>query len=263
MQPFTMETVSLGFDPSVLKILDDPESSEKEREEIKAKISQEICAHLLQLGNSAYLGKISIGKIASFATVILRLGTLYVKIFIIAFALLALAKDERSKLLLAKSFSAAVVGKLLAEQMNWQKEYVQQVEICCLFAEIGKVLLYLYEKTQSEPLSEDFIQRYHLLMAIKIAEKFELPEFIGRSISCVFGETSLNYSQNSLSTEGAVIMAYATVNYIFSREHGLVVRSPMPNATDPFAVTPGKAIYNYLSSLALSSGYLRIIPEKS
>ncbi len=259
----TMETVSLGFDPSVLKILDDPESSEKEREEIKAKISQEICAHLLQLGNSAYLGKISIGKIASFATVILRLGTLYVKIFIIAFALLALAKDERSKLLLAKSFSAAVVGKLLAEQLNWQKEYVQQVEICCLFAEIGKVLLYLYEKTQSEPLSEDFIQRYHLLMAIKIAEKFELPEFIGRSISCVFGETSLNYTHQALSTEGAVIMAYATVNYIFSREHGLVVRSPMPNATDPFAVTPGKAIYNYLSSLALSSGYLRIIPEKS
>jgi hypothetical protein len=259
----TMETVSLGFDPSVLKILDDPESSEKEREEIKAKISQEICAHLLQLGNSAYLGKISIGKIASFATVILRLGTLYVKIFIIAFALLALAKDERSKLLLAKSFSAAVVGKLLAEQMNWQKEYVQQVEICCLFAEIGKVLLYLYEKMQSEPLSEDFIQRYHLLMAIKIAEKFELPEFIGRSISCVFGETSLNYTHQALSTEGAVIMAYATVNYIFSREHGLVVRSPMPNATDPFAVTPGKAIYNYLSSLALSSGYLRIIPEKS
>ena len=100
----TMETVSLGFDPSVLKILDDPESSEKEREEIKAKISQEICAHLLQLGNSAYLGKISIGKIASFATVILRLGTLYVKIFIIAFALLALAKDERSKHSLPKVF---------------------------------------------------------------------------------------------------------------------------------------------------------------
>ena len=259
----TMETVSLGFDPEVLKILDDPESSEKEREEIKTKISQEICAHLLQLGNSAYLGKISIGKIASFATVILRLGTLYVKIFIIAFALLAMAKDERSKLLLAKSFSAAVVGKLLAEQLNWQKEYVQQVEISCLFAEIGKVLLYLYEKTQDEPLSADFIERYHLLMAVKIAEKFELPEFIGRSISCVFGETSLNYTHHALSTEGAVIMAYATVNYIFSREHCLVVRSPMPNATDPFAVTPGKAIYNYLSSLALSSGYLRIIPEKS
>jgi len=259
----TMETVSLGFDPEVLKILDDPESSEKDREEIKAKISQEICAHLLQLGNSAYLGKISIGKIASFATVILRLGTLYVKIFIIAFALLSMAKDERSKLLLAKSFSAAVVGKLLAEQLNWQKEYVQQVEISCLFAEIGKVLLYLYENTQDEPLSADFIERHHLLMAVKIAEKFELPEFIGRSISCVFGETSLNYAQHTLSTEGAVVMAYATVNYIFSREHGLVVRSPMPNAIDPFAVTPGKAIYNYLSSLALSSGYLRIIPDKS
>ena len=259
----TMGKVSLGFDPAVLKILDDPESSEKEREEIKKKISQEIAAHLVQLGNSAYLGKISIGKIASFATVILRLGTLYVKIFIIAFGLLALAKDERSKTLLAKSFSAAVVGKLLGEQLNWQKEYVQQVEICCLFSEIGKVFLFLYEEMQDEPLSAEFIERYHLLMALKIIEKFELPEYIGQSISCVFAETSLNYTHHSLSTEGAVMMAYATVNYIFSRENCLVIRSPMPNSTDVFALTPGKAIYNYLSSLALSNSYLRIIAEKS
>jgi len=259
----TLGKVSLGFDPEVLKILDDPESSEKEREEIKKKISQEIAAHLMQLANSAYLGKISVGKIASFATVILRLGTIYVKIFIIGFGLLALAKDERSKTLLAKGFSAAVVGKLLAEQLNWQKEYVQQVEICCLFSEIGKVLLFLYEKMQGEPLSADFIERFHLLMALKIAEKFELPEYIGQSISCVFGDTSLNYTHHSLSTEGAVMMAYATVNYIFSREHCLVIRSPMPNSTDVFASTPGKAIYNYLSSLALSNGYLRIIREKS
>jgi hypothetical protein len=259
----TMGTVSLGFDPEVLKILDDPESSEKEREEIKKKISLEIAAHLIQLANSAYLGKISAGKIASFASIILRLGTLYVKIFIIAFALLALAKDERSKTLLAKSFSAAVVGKLLAEQLNWQKEYVQQVEISCLFSEIGKVLLFLYEKMQEEPLSADFIERYHLLMALKIAEKFELPDYIGQSLTCVFEETSLTYSYSSLSTEGAVMMAYATVNYIFSREHCLVVHSPMPHSTDAFSSTPGKAIYNYLSSLALSNGYLRIITEKT
>jgi hypothetical protein len=276
MQPFTEEErqradiifnetlgkVSLGFDPGILKVLDDPESSEKDREEIKQKLSQEIVAHLMQLANSAYLGKITVGKLASFAAVILRLGTIYVKIFITGFGLLALAKDERSKTILAKSFSAAVVGKLLAEQMNWQKEYVQQVEVCCLFSEIGKVLLYLYEKMQDEPLSADFIERYHLLMALKIAEKFELPEYIGKSISCVFGETSLNYTHHSLSTEGVVMMAYATVNYIFSRERCLVVRSPMPNSTDAFASTPGKAIYDYLSALALSSGYLRIIPEK-
>ncbi len=257
----TLGKVSLGFDPDVLKILDDPESSEKEREEIQKKISREIAGHLMQLANSAYFGKISLGKIASFSAVILRLGTIYVKIFIIGFGLLALARDERSKTLLAKSFSAAIVGKLLAEEMNWQKEYVQQVEVCCLFSELGKVLLYLYEKMQDEPLPADFIERYHLLMALKIAEKFELPEYIGKSISYVFGDTSLNYTHHSLSTEGAMMMAYATVNYIYSREHCLVIRSPMPNSTDVFASTPGKAIYNYLSALAMSSGYLRIITE--
>lgn len=57
-------------------------------------------------------------------------------------------------------------------------------------------------------------------------------------------------------------MAYATVNYVFSREHCQVVRSPMPDPKDALALTPGKAIYNYLSSLALSSGYLKIVPEK-
>jgi len=257
----TLGKVSLGFDPDVLKILDDPESSEKEREEIQKKISREIAGHLMQLANSAYFGKISLGKIASFSAVILRLGTIYVKIFIIGFGLLALARDERSKTLLAKSFSAAIVGKLLAEEMNWQKEYVQQVEVCCLFSELGKVLLYLYEKMQDEPLPADFIERYHLLMALKIAEKFELPEYIGKSISYVFGDTSLNYTHHSLSTEGVMMMAYATVNYIYSREHCLVIRSPMPNSTDVFASTPGKAIYNYLSALAMSSGYLRIITE--
>lgn len=277
MQPFTEEErqkadiifdetlgkVSLGFDPDVLRILDDPESSEKEREEIKEKISQEIAGHLMQLANSAYFGKISLGKVASFAAVILRLGTIYVKIFIISFGLLALAKDEKSRTLLAQGFAAAVVGKLLAEHLNWQKEYTQQVEVCCLFSGIGKVLLNLYEKMQEEPLSDEFIERFHMLMALKIAEKFELPEYIGKSITSVFGDTSLNYLHESLSTEGAVMMAYATVNYIFSREHCLIVRSPMPNPRDGFALTPGKAIFNYLSSLSMSSGYLRIIPEKS
>jgi len=258
----TLGKVSLGFDPAILKVLDDPESSEQEREEIKQKLSQEIVAHLMQLANSAYLGKITAGKIASFATVILRLGTIYVKIFIISFALLALAKDVRSKTILAKSFSAAVVGKLLAEQLNWKKEYVQQVEVCCLFSEIGKILLFLYENMQDAPLPANFIERYHLLMAQKIAERFELPEYVGKTASCVFGETSLNYTHNSLSTEGAVMMAYATVNYIFSREHCLVIRSPMPDASDVFALTPGKAIYNYLSSLSMSNSYLRIIAEK-
>ena len=60
----TLGKVSLGFDPEVLKILDDPESSEKERETIKEKISQEIAGHLMQLANSAYFGKISLGKVA-------------------------------------------------------------------------------------------------------------------------------------------------------------------------------------------------------
>jgi len=259
----TFGKVNLGFDPSVLEILDDAESSEKEREEIKGKVSQEIVARLIHLAESAYLGNISQGKAESFAAVIMRLGAIYVKIFIIGFALLALAKDERSKMVLAKSFSAAIIGKLFAEQLNWQKESAQRVEICCLFSEVGKVLIHLYEKKTDESVPDDFVERCHWLLALKIAEEFKLPEYIRDSFTYVFGENSLRFTHNSLSVAGVVMLAYATVSHIFSRERCLIINSPMPEAKDVFAYTPGKIIYNYLWSLGLSDDYLKINAEKS
>jgi len=259
----TLGKVNLGFDPSVLEVLDNAESSEKEREEIKEKVSQEIVGRLFSLSDSAYLGKISRGKAESFAAIIMRLGTVYVKIFIISFALLALAKDERSKLVLAKSFSAAIIGKLIAEQLNWQRESAQRVEICCLFSEVGKVLIHLHEKKTEESVPDDFVERCHWLLALKIAERFDLPEYIRESFSYVFGETSLRFTHNSLSIAGVVMLAYATVSHIFSRERRCVISSPMPDAKDLFAYTPGKVIYNYLWSLGLSDDYLQIIVEKS
>ena len=259
----TMGKVNLGFEPAVLEILDDPESSEEEREGIKKKISQEIVIRLMDLASSAYLGNISRGKSASFAAIVLRLGTTYVKIFIIGFTLLAMANDERSKFVLAKCFSAAIFGKLLAEQLNWQRETAQQVEICCLFAEIGKVMMYLYEIKSGERLTDDYIERCHWLLALKMAEKFNLPDYIGESFSCVFENTSLRFTQTSLSVEGAVMVAYATVNHIFLRTNRLVINSPMPDIRDAFAYTPGKVIYNYLHSLGLSDKYLQIINEKT
>ena len=258
----TLGKVTLGFDPAVLKILDDPESSDEDREAIKNKIGQEIVMRLMGLADSAYLGNIRHGKAASFAATVLRLGTIYVKIFMIGFALLALARDERSKAVLAKSFSAAIFGKLLAEQLNWRQESAQQAEICCLFLEIGKVLMHLYERTTGEALPDDFIERCHWLLALKIAEKFELPEYIGEAFTCVFDETSLSFTRNTLSVEGVVMTAYATIDYIFSREHRLIIRSPMPDARDVFAYTPGKAIYDYFRSLGLGEHYLQIMTEE-
>ena len=257
----TLGKVNLGFDPAVMHILDNPESSEEEREGIKKEISQEIVIRLMDLASSAFLGNIGRGKAASFAATVLRLGTTYVKIFIMGFALLALVKDERSKLALAKSFSAAIFGKLLAEQMNWRRESAQQVEICCLFSEIGKVMMYLYEVKAGELLPEDFIERCHWLLALKTTERFELPDYIKRAFSYVFEKNSLRFSHSSLSVEGVVMVAYATVNHIFSREHRLAICSPMPDAREVFAYTPGKAILNYLRSLGLSEAYLRITTE--
>ena len=258
----TLGKVSLGFDPSVLEILDNAESSEKEREAIKGKVSQDIVIRLFKLSDSAYFGKISRGKAESFAAIIMRLGTIYIKIFIIGFALLALAKGEKSKMVLAKSFSAAIIGKLIAEQLNWQRETVQRVEICCLFSEVGKILIHMYEKKTEESLPEDFVERCHWLLALKIAEQFDLPEYIREAFNYVFGETSLRFTHDTLSVAGVVMLAYSTVSNMFSRERRCVISSPMPDVKDVFAYTPGKVIYNYLSSLGLSDDYLKIIAEK-
>ena len=258
----TLGKISMVFDLAVLKILDDPESSDEERESIKKKISQEIVMRLMSLADSAYLGNIRHGRTVSFSATVLRLGAIYVKIFIMGFALLALARDERSRAVLAKNFSAAIFGRLLAEQLNWRRESAQQVEICCLFLEIGKVLMYLYERNTGEVLPDDFIERCHWLLALKIAEKFELPEYIGKAFSCVFDETSLSFTRNILSVEGVVMTAYATVHYIFSRENRLIIRSPMPDTRDVFAYTPGKAIHDYFRSLGLGEDYLQIMIEE-
>jgi hypothetical protein len=254
----TMGKVNLGFDPAVFKVLDDPEASEEAREGMKKQVSMDIVMRLMGLASSSYLGNISHGKAASFAATVLRLGTTYVKIFIISFALLALARDERSKNVLAKSFSTAIFGKLLAEQLNWNREAAQRVEICCLFAEIGKVLMYLYEKKTEESLPEDFIERCHWLLALKLADKFELPEYIAKSFTCIFEESSLCFTASALSVEGTIMVAYATVKHIYDREHRLVISSPMPDDKDVFAYTPGKVILNYLRSLGLSDDYLQI-----
>ena len=259
----TMGKIDLGFDPAILKILDDPEASEEEREGMKKQISLEIVMRLMGLASSSYLGNISRGKASSFAAIVLRLGTIYVKIFIISFALLALAKDERSKIILAKSFSMAIFGRLLAEQLNWNRESAQQVEICCLFLEIGKLLMHIYEIKTEESLPDDFIEQCHWLLALKIAEKFELPEYIEKSFTSVFEKSSLGFTHSTLSVEGIVMVAYATVSHIFSKEHRLVISSPMPDTKDVFSYTPGKAILNYLQSLGLSDDYLLIDIKKS
>ena len=112
-----------------------------------------------------------------------------------------------------------------------------------------------------EPLPEDFIERCHWLLALKTTERFELPDYIKRALSYVFEKNSLRFSHSSLSVEGVVMVAYATVNHIFSREHRLAICSPMPDAREVFAYTPGKAILNYLRSLGLSEAYLRITTE--
>ena len=260
----TIGKVSLGFDPDVLKILDDPESTEKEREEIKKKISQEICrtshtAGKLGLSRENQYWKDSLICHGDFTA-----GNDLRKNFYHRLRPFGLSQGGASENPVGKKFFSRCCRKAPGRKDELAERICSTSgDLLPFLRRSAKSSSSLYENMQDETFTDGFYRTIPLLMALKIAEKFELPEYIGKSISSVFGDTSLNYTHDSLSTEGAVMMAYSTVNHIFARERCLVVRSPMPAATDIFAKTPGKAIYSYLSSLALSSGYLRIIPEES
>jgi len=255
-----IKDIDLGFDPDVLKILDNPEASESQRQEIVKKVNPEIIARLISLASSAYMGNISRGKVATFVKAIERLGNIYVKVFVICFSLLILAKDEKSKSILVEGFLAAAVGKLLAEQLGRAKESIQEIEIACLLMRVGTVLMYLHEKNSSEVLPEYFIARCHWAMTMKFVEKFELPEIIGDIVYKIFGQNCLDYGEKAISNAGIIMMAFATIRHIVSLDGHLVVSSPMPEPGDELAFTPGNAISKYMRSIGLSQ-YLEILKK--
>jgi hypothetical protein len=255
-----MRDINLGFEPEVLAILENPETSKTERHEMVKKVSQEIITHLLNLASSAYLGNISRGKVVSFDDVIMRLGTVYIKAFILSFSLLALTNDEKIKIVLVKGFLVAVLSKLLAEELGKTEEAIREIEVACLLMGVGRVFMHLYEKKFSEVFSENFIERCHWLIALKFFEKFNLPEAIKEVINQVFGRNCLDFNKKTVSGAGIIMLAYATVDRSVSLEGRLVISSPMPELGDDLVRTPGNVIFRYMQSIKMDQ-YLKILEK--
>jgi HD-like signal output (HDOD) protein len=69
-----MKDSVLGFDPSILSVLDDVEIGQREIENLKSRLGSNIFTYLFNIANSAYHGSIKMGPVLHFFDVVNRLG---------------------------------------------------------------------------------------------------------------------------------------------------------------------------------------------
>ncbi len=221
-----IETLTLGFDPSVLMILDNEDAHQQDIERIKFRIKENIVARLMARANSVVLfGKIKTGDAGSFTKVVMRMGMKTAKIYILALALFLL--DPALEPLAARSFSRAILGHLLAEELSFKSTMAERVEMGGLLLEIGRIPLILYETKESIALDERFISTYHPLLGLAILRKYELPDYLEDALL----HDHFSLLHRSLSPRGVIGLADLVVRDSFARHGKFIFESPVPDAT--------------------------------
>lgn len=243
-----IEKLNLGFDPSVLLVLDNEDAHQKDIEQLKFKIKDQIVARLLGRANSVVLfGKVKAGDASSFTKVVLRMGMKPAKIYILALALFLL--DPALEPLAGRSFSRAILGRILAEEMGFKSTAVEQVEMGSLLLEIGRIPAILYGIKEGAPLDESFVSTWHPLLGLALLRKYELPAYLEETLL----HSHFAFLHRSLSPMAVIDMADLVVRQSFAKYGKLVVQSPLPDAT--IESTPGSSILDQFSSI----GYRKFV----
>jgi hypothetical protein len=256
-----IEGLDLGFDPQILKVLDDMEADKREIEAIKEKISEATLIRLLGIANSVYYGKLRKGNISTFGEAVLRLGMEHTKIFIISHTLFNLTRDKEVEVIAARSFATSILGGILAKNLGFSNEDVKKIELAGLFLEIGKIIILLYQKKGQREgkekgfyeLDKTFLELYHSFLALKIILKFELPEFLSEMIDISF----LSFKANTFSLSGIVYLAHCLVVDSFKKFNKLVIQSPMPDKDGILTWSYGAMVEEQFRAVGMGS-YLEI-----
>ena len=221
-----IEKLNLGFDPSVLIVLDNEDAHQTDIERLKFKIKEQIVARLLGRANSVVLfGKVKPGDASSFTKVVLRMGMKPAKIYILALALFLL--DPALEPLAGRSFSRAILGRILAEEMGFKSTAVERVEMGSLLLEIGRIPAILYEIQESTSLDENFVSTWHPLLGLALLRKYELPDYLEET----FLHNHFSFLHRSLSPLAVIDLADLVVRQSFAKHGKLIVESPLPDAT--------------------------------
>jgi hypothetical protein len=251
----------LGFDPVVLSVLDDPNASQKDIENLKIKLGPDIFNYLFSLANCAYHGSLKMGKVRYFFEVVTRVGMEHTKVAILMFAMHRLARgDDATELLYVKSFAASVVGRILAQGLGFRDDAARKVELGCLLYHFGFLMMLVYRNRGQEgdvPLDDDFIQKYQSALTERILCRFQLPDYLREMVIT----RCFTLDRMAINLTGVVQLAISTVEMSFQRYHNrLVVQSPMPSSDNDLSITLGAIIEEQFAAAGLRK-YLQIMEQ--
>lgn len=251
----------LGFDPTILFILDDVEIGQREIENLKSRLGAEVSLYLFNLANSAYHGSLKMGPVKHFFDVVNRVGMQHTKALIILFASHRLARgDHEAEIIFAKFFAASVVGRIMARGLGFADDGARKVELACLLSGIGALMMTAYRKhfhTGDFLLSDDFIEQNHPYLTERIIQRFQLPEYLHEMImaKCFILE------RMGVSLHAVVKLAIAAVDWSFrTLDNKLVFRSPRTSADNRFTPSLAAIVEEQFAAAGLKK-YLIVFPE--
>jgi len=252
---------ALGFDPTILFVLDDVEIGQREIENLKSKLGTDVFAYLFSIANSAYHGSLKMGPVKNFFDVVNRLGVQHTKVLILLYVMHRLARgDHDAEIIFAKSFSAAIVGRIMARGFGFRDDGARQVELACLLASFGALMMMVYRNhyhTGDFVLSNDFIEQNHSYLTERIMRRFQLPEYLYEMIltNCfVFDRMGIGLTTVVKLAISAVDWSFRTLN------NKLVFRSPCTSMEDRFTPSLAGMIEEQFAAAGLIK-YLVILPK--
>jgi hypothetical protein len=248
-----MTSGDFGIDPRIFAILDNTDSPEIDIAGIEKMIDVNLALRLRNMANSVYYGMQRRGKVKNFYNVITSIGMQPAKLFIIAMALFS-RLGARHKLLEVESFGTSIFAKIIAEQMEMSVGTMERSEIGGLFLNLGKVAIGIFETSEMVDVEPEFIEANHRFFALKIIEKFMLPDYLKDLVE----EDRLSLQKKVFAINGIIYLAHALIEKMI-RDHGMVtLKSPMPEAVDNLESTIGLKISEYFDLIGLGN-YVKVI----
>ncbi len=218
-----LDKLNLGFAPEVISILDNEDARQDDIEKIKLKLRQDVLSRLIGRANLvSHLGKTKAGEAHEFLNVVMRLGMKPAKVYILAFTLYFSSHELEE--LAARSFSMAIMGRILSKQLGLNALDQDRVELGSLLLEMGKIPIVLYEKQNHLKPDCDFTSRYHPYFGVRMIQKFSLPDYLAGIIL----NQHLSIEKNGFSATAVVDLAHCVVERSFRHSGKFVVQSESP-----------------------------------
>lgn len=252
-----LEEINLGFDFTVLDVLDDENAMPAQIEALKDKLGTVVSTRLYIIANSVHYGKVRSGNITKFIDVVKHLGSDTTKSTAIFIALRSLAKTEELKIIFARNFATSKLSDIIARFFGLKGNIRSAVALGGLFIEMGKVFMLLYAEKEGIQLDDDFIEEHYPSLGGKVIERFKLPQSL---ISIVDHNNFTFEKKDSLALSAVVHMAHAVVDQSFTKHGRLVIESMMP---DPegiiYSNTIGATLAGQFQTMDLGE-YIKVIP---